>query len=240
MLDNLFKELSVEGVGASSKHHNPICKQNISQLWETSVLGRKDPTKLLNAVFFTTGLYCCLHVGEELALFVFFRFQTLIRSWRGPTLKELRIDKVAFWIPNWNTKMFVYMPSIQLMSVAQFLSLIFTSARFQQKQLEQIQLFISVYLRGCLMMQCYPGFQIKQRERTSLTQWRRECVWLLVSPQNNPFFKSTICNWDVPSWSPWKAYSEEIRGSIYRSFVAVWVNLRWATESSNNSTFLYC
>ena len=43
--------------------------------------------------------------------------------------------------------------------------------------------FISVHLRGCLMMQCYLGFQIKQWERTSLTQWRRECVWLLVFPQ---------------------------------------------------------
>ena len=61
----MFKELRVEGVGSSSKHHDPISKQDINQLWETCVLATKAPMQLLNAIFFTTGLYCCLHGGKE-------------------------------------------------------------------------------------------------------------------------------------------------------------------------------
>ena len=65
MLDNLSKELCVEGAELSSKHHEPISKQDINKLWETGVLDTKAPKHLLNAMFFTTGLYCCLRGGEE-------------------------------------------------------------------------------------------------------------------------------------------------------------------------------
>ena len=65
ILDNLFKELRIEGIGSSSKHHDPISKQDINQLLKTGILGTKAPTQLLNAVFFTTDLYCCLRGGEE-------------------------------------------------------------------------------------------------------------------------------------------------------------------------------
>ncbi len=64
-LHNLFKELPVEGAGSSSKHHNPVSKQDINQLWETGAFGTKGSTQLLNAVSFTIGLYCCLRGGQE-------------------------------------------------------------------------------------------------------------------------------------------------------------------------------
>ena len=64
-IDNLFKELRSEGIGSDSKHHDPISKQEVNTLWESRVLGTTTPNQLLNAVFFTVGLYCCLRGGEE-------------------------------------------------------------------------------------------------------------------------------------------------------------------------------
>ena len=64
-LDNLFKELRKEGIGEDSKHRDPLSKQEINRLWETGVLGISTPNQLLNTVFFTAGLYCCLRGGEE-------------------------------------------------------------------------------------------------------------------------------------------------------------------------------
>ena len=105
-------------------------------------------------------------------------------------LKEfLKIDKAALCIPNWNTRLFLYMPSIRAVG--------------------------------------------------SLTHDEDNVCDCWCPLKNEPFIKNNICYWDVIyiSWCPWKGYSEEIRASIHRSFAAVWANLRWATESSNSSTF---
>ena len=97
IIDSLFKELRVEGVGSSSNHHDPISNQDINQLLETGILGTKAPTQLLNAV---SSLLACTAVSVEvksIALFVFQISNPHQILACGPTLKELlRIDKVAF------------------------------------------------------------------------------------------------------------------------------------------------
>ena len=182
-LNNLFKELCVKGVGSSSKHHDPISKQDINQLWETGVLSVKAPMQLLNAVFFTTGLYCCLCGGEEHRSLCFSDFkrtsdpdmwtytERASKNWQGGLLNSKLEHKTV--------------PIHVIHSAGECCPVSILDLYFTKVPAEAIgadSAFISVHLRGCLMMQCYLGFQIKQWERTSLTQWQRECVWLLVFP----------------------------------------------------------
>lgn len=52
-LDNLFKELCVSGIGASSSHCEGISREEEDKLWSSGVLNIETPMGLLRAVFFT-------------------------------------------------------------------------------------------------------------------------------------------------------------------------------------------
>ncbi len=51
VLDNLFKELQKDGVAKDTKHAEIIAKEDEIKLWETNVIGTKNPKALLQAVF---------------------------------------------------------------------------------------------------------------------------------------------------------------------------------------------
>ena len=63
-LDNLYKKLRSEGVGAASKHTEGISKEE-DQLWSSGVLNTTTPLGLLRAVFFYNGKCFCLRGGQE-------------------------------------------------------------------------------------------------------------------------------------------------------------------------------
>ena len=60
-LDNLFKDLRSNGVGATSKHCEGISKEEGELLWSSQVL----PLGLLRAVFFCNGKGFCLRGLQE-------------------------------------------------------------------------------------------------------------------------------------------------------------------------------
>ena len=64
-LDNLYKRLRSEGVGATSKHTEGISKEEEDQLWSCGVLNTTTPLGLLRAVFFYNGKCFCLRGGQE-------------------------------------------------------------------------------------------------------------------------------------------------------------------------------
>lgn len=51
-LDDLFKKLRNEGVGAESRHTEPISTTEEDQLWDSGVLNVTTPLGLLRCVFF--------------------------------------------------------------------------------------------------------------------------------------------------------------------------------------------
>ncbi len=55
VLDNLFKELQKDGVAKDTKHAEIIAKEDEIKLWETNVIGTKNPKALLQAVFYLNG-----------------------------------------------------------------------------------------------------------------------------------------------------------------------------------------
>ena len=55
-LDNLFKELRVSGVGASSSHCEGISIEEEDKLWSSGVLNTDTPKGLLRVVFYYNGL----------------------------------------------------------------------------------------------------------------------------------------------------------------------------------------
>ena len=65
VIDNLFKELSKEGVATQTKHTEIVTKEEESLLWSTGVLGLHTPKSLLNAVFYCNGKNFCLRGGQE-------------------------------------------------------------------------------------------------------------------------------------------------------------------------------
>ena len=62
-LDNLFKNLRSEGVGATSKHTQGISAEEENLLWTSGVLNDSTPLGLLRAVFFYNGKCFCLRGG---------------------------------------------------------------------------------------------------------------------------------------------------------------------------------
>lgn len=64
-LDNLFKKLSADGIGADGKHTEGMTVEEESHLWTSKVLDVESPKGLLRAVFFTCGKCFCLRGGME-------------------------------------------------------------------------------------------------------------------------------------------------------------------------------
>ena len=64
-MDNLFKKLKSDGVGADAKHTEAISAEEEKQLWESGVLNVSTPTGLLRAVFYMCGKCFCLRGGLE-------------------------------------------------------------------------------------------------------------------------------------------------------------------------------
>ena len=66
-MDNLFKKLKSDGVGADAdaKHTEAISAEEEKQLWESGVLNVSTPTGFLRAVFYMYGKCFCLRGGLE-------------------------------------------------------------------------------------------------------------------------------------------------------------------------------
>ena len=64
-VDNLFKMLRSEGVGAQCGHTEGISSEEEEQLWNSGVLNADDPRGLLRSVFFMNGKCFCLRGGQE-------------------------------------------------------------------------------------------------------------------------------------------------------------------------------
>lgn len=64
-LDNLFKKLRSDGVGAESQQTEGISREEEDKLWTSGVLNIVSPKGLLRCVFFYVGKSFCLRGGEE-------------------------------------------------------------------------------------------------------------------------------------------------------------------------------
>ena len=64
-LDNIYKKLTSDGVGAGSAHTESISPDEENQLWSTGVLNVETPKGLLRAIFFYNGKCFCLRGGVE-------------------------------------------------------------------------------------------------------------------------------------------------------------------------------
>ena len=64
-LDNLFKKLTSDGIGADSHPTEGISLVEEDTLWTSGVLNVTTPKGLLRVVFFVCGKCFCLRGGEE-------------------------------------------------------------------------------------------------------------------------------------------------------------------------------
>ena len=64
-LDNLFKQLRYDGVGADSSLTEGITSEDETKLWSSGVLNVETPIGLLNTVFYYCGKCFCLCGGQE-------------------------------------------------------------------------------------------------------------------------------------------------------------------------------
>ena len=64
-LDNLFKSLQSDGVGAESAQTKNISNEEESLLWSSGVINVETPKGLLQAVFYFNGKCFCLRGGQE-------------------------------------------------------------------------------------------------------------------------------------------------------------------------------
>ena len=64
-LDNVLRDLRVQGVGADSQQTEAFSTDEEQILWESGVLGIDSPTKLLRTVFFLNGKNFCLRGRDE-------------------------------------------------------------------------------------------------------------------------------------------------------------------------------
>ena len=58
-LDNLFRELRTEGVGATSKQAEVFTKDEENLLWDSGVMSTENPKSLLRTVFYLNGKNFC-------------------------------------------------------------------------------------------------------------------------------------------------------------------------------------
>ena len=64
-LDNFFRKLREDGIGAESKHTPSISIEDENTLWDKQILNTYTPRGLLNAVFYYNGKNFVLHGGQE-------------------------------------------------------------------------------------------------------------------------------------------------------------------------------
>ena len=64
-VDNLFKQLTSDGIGAEARPTEGISTEEEAVLWETGTLNVTTPKGLLRAAFFVCGKCFCLRGGEE-------------------------------------------------------------------------------------------------------------------------------------------------------------------------------
>ena len=222
-LDNLFKELRVEGIGSTSKHHDPISKQEINKLWETGVLGTNTPTLLLNVVFFTTGLYCCLRGGEEhrSLRFSHFRHTSNPDLWTyterasknrpgGLLYSNLEHKTVPIYsIPSSGERCPVSILDLYLSKVPE--EAITADTAFYLHPFEKIP---------DDTMQPWFRNQVIGKNKLN-TMVKTMCEAAGVSPKTNHSLGATSATEMFQADVPEKNYSEEIRTPIHRSFEAI-------------------
>ena len=64
-VDNLGRQLRIDGVGAEVKHASVVTSEEEAALWENGVLSTENPKALLSAVFYCNGKNFCLRGGCE-------------------------------------------------------------------------------------------------------------------------------------------------------------------------------
>lgn len=64
-MDNVFRQLRADGVGAESKATEVFSKEEEDLLWSSGTLSTDSPKGLFNAVFFLNGKSFCLRGGDE-------------------------------------------------------------------------------------------------------------------------------------------------------------------------------
>lgn len=64
-LDNVYKKLTADGVGAESSHTETITPEEEDQLWSSGVLNTDTPKGLLRATYYYSGKCFCLRGGVE-------------------------------------------------------------------------------------------------------------------------------------------------------------------------------
>ena len=64
-IDNLGRQLRLEGIGTEVKHASIISPSEENYLWEAGVLGVENPKSLLFAVFYCNGKNFCLRRSAE-------------------------------------------------------------------------------------------------------------------------------------------------------------------------------
>ena len=64
-MDNVFKQLRKEGIGAEKKRAEVVTKEDEERLWSTQTIGIHDPQALFRAVFYYNGKNFCLRGGLE-------------------------------------------------------------------------------------------------------------------------------------------------------------------------------
>ena len=65
-LGSLFHQLHSDGIGLQVKHAKVLSNEDERKLWDTGVMGTKNPKALQNAVFYIVGKHFSLRGGAEL------------------------------------------------------------------------------------------------------------------------------------------------------------------------------
>lgn len=111
-MDNVFRQLRADGVGAESKATEVFSKEEEDLLWSSGTLSTDSPKGLFNAVFFLNGKSFCLRGGDEhrnLKLSQFtreanrYKYVESASKNRAGGLGQLRVKKqnCLYWYGTW-------------------------------------------------------------------------------------------------------------------------------------------
>lgn len=64
-MNNLFKKLLSEGIGAQKNQFRVITEEEENELWSKGIMGKSTPSSLQNAIFFYCGVLFCFRGGAE-------------------------------------------------------------------------------------------------------------------------------------------------------------------------------
>ena len=147
-LDNLFRQLREEGVGAESQQTPTIAIEEENMLWDKGILNTSTPKGFFRAVFYYNGKNFVLRgwnrsIGN-------FRFHSLFVSPIAMSILKMlqKIGVVGWHSCMLSTRRCLSMPIQQLVNVAMCTCLTSTLASFQQ-QLRRERLLLLATIGKC-------------------------------------------------------------------------------------------